>query len=73
MSKREKYIELPREIHNKILEKHPMFSYTLQSNQLNWVQFEFDGFRLAVTLDCDNKRHSMKFIVTRPPEDIITD
>jgi len=59
------YFLLPKDIHEKILEKHPMFSYSLnpEEDQMIWAQFSFDGFKLALTLDCNEKRHSMKFIV----------
>ena len=59
------YFKLSPEIHEKILEKFPMFSYSLnpEGNQMIWVQFEFEGFRLALTLDCNEERHSMKFSV----------
>lgn len=59
-------IDLPKEIFDHILTKHPNFSYTRgwEGRQLNWVHFDFDDFDLVVTLNCDEEKHSMKFIVT---------
>ena len=64
------YFLLPKDIHEKISEKIPMFSYSLnpEQDQMIWVQFNFDAFDLALTIDCNEKRHSMKFIVIEKSE-----
>ena len=60
-------IVLPEDVHEKILEKQPNFMYSFidykEKDQLTWVQFEFGDIKLAITLDCDEKRHSLKFVV----------
>ncbi len=62
-------IVLPKDIHEKVLEEQPNFMYSYigyeGKDQLTWVQFEFGDIKLAITLDCDEKRHSLKFIVLR--------
>lgn len=66
MKESKEFIDLPREIYDQILKKHPEFGYTLgwEERQLNWVHFDFDEFVLVVTLNCDEEKHSLKFIVS---------